>query len=75
VALIVKELGYLALAVTLAGLYVLVIPRLSLDIRQYLPEYRQQRKRLLSRKPTRYIHRYGESVFSTWEMSFSVIVA
>jgi hypothetical protein len=75
VALIIKELGYLALAVMLAGSHVSVTPRLSLDIRQYLPEYRRQRKRLLSRKPTRYIHRYGESVLSTWETSFSAIAA
>jgi len=35
---IVKELGYLALAITLAGSYVSATPRLSSDIRGYLPE-------------------------------------
>ena len=40
---IVRELGYLALAITLAGSYVSVTPRLSSDIGRYLPEYRQRR--------------------------------
>ena len=47
VARIVEELGYLALAITLAGSYVSVTPRLSSDIRRYLPEYQQRRKELL----------------------------
>jgi tetratricopeptide (TPR) repeat protein len=72
---IIEELGYLALATTLAGSYVAATPRLSYDIRQYLNEYRTQRKRLLSHKPTRYIHQYGESVLSTWETSFHAITA
>ncbi len=42
VAQIVKELGYLALAITLAGSYVSVTPRLWSDIERYLPEYRQR---------------------------------
>ncbi len=36
---IVKELGYLTLAITIAGAYVSTTPRLSSDIRKYLPEY------------------------------------
>ena len=70
---IVRELGYLALAITLAGSYVSVTPRLSSDIGRYLPEYRQRRKELLQRRATRYIHQYGESVLSTWEASFEAI--
>ena len=73
ILLIVKELGYLALAVTLASSYVAATPRLSSDLGQYLPEYRDRRKQLLNRKPQKYIHRYGESVLSTWEASFSAI--
>ena len=73
VAQIVKELGYLALAITLAGSYVSVTPRLSSDIRRYLPEYRQQRKELLRQRAKRHIHQYGESVLSTWEASFEAI--
>jgi tetratricopeptide (TPR) repeat protein len=74
VASIIQELGYLALAITLAGSYVAATPRLRSDIRQYLSDYRTQRKRLLSREPTRYIHQYGESVLGTWETSFDAIV-
>jgi len=70
---IVKELGYLALAITLAGSYVSVTDHLSSDIREYLPEYRQRRKELLQRRPKQHIHRYGESVLSTWEASFEAI--
>jgi tetratricopeptide (TPR) repeat protein len=73
VQLIVKELGNLALAITLAGAYVSATPRLSSDIPQYLPEYRQRRKELLSVKAKKHIDRYGESVLSTWETSFRAV--
>jgi NB-ARC domain len=73
--LIVEELGCHALAITLAGSYVAATPRLSSDLRRYLPGYRAQRKKLLSRKPTRNIHQYRESVLSTWESSFNAIMA
>lgn len=59
---IVRELGYLALAITVAGSYVSVTARLSSDIRRYLPEYQQRRKELLRRRAKRHIHQYGESV-------------
>lgn len=39
---IVKELGHLALAITLAGSYVSKTPRLSSNIRRYLPKYRER---------------------------------
>ena len=73
VARIVKELGYLALAITLAGSYISVTPRLSSDIWRYLPEYRQRRKELLCQRAKRHIYHYGESVLSTWEASFKAI--
>ena len=34
-----KELEYLALAITLAGLYILMMPRLLSNIQRYLPKY------------------------------------
>lgn len=37
---IVRELEYLALAITLAGSYVSITPRLSSNIERYLLEYR-----------------------------------
>ncbi|EXJ95817.1 hypothetical protein A1O1_00941 [Capronia coronata CBS 617.96] len=39
---IVRELGYLALAVILAATYVSRTPRLQSDIKAYLPEYKQR---------------------------------
>ena len=73
VAQIVKELEHLALAITLAGSNISVTPRLSSDIRRYLPEYRQRRKELLRQRPQQHIHRYGENVLSTWEASLYAI--
>lgn len=62
---IVVKLDYLALAVTLAGVYVAATPRIRSNNRGYLSEYRQRRKTLLSRKAKRQVHQYGESVLST----------
>jgi tetratricopeptide (TPR) repeat protein len=73
ITLIVEELGLFALAVTLAGTYVAQTPRLLGDIKQYLPEYRKRRRKLLSQKPKRLVHQYGESVLTTWEASFKAV--
>ena len=70
---IVKELGHLALAVTLASTYVGRTPRLQSDITVYLPEYRRRRRELLKRKPESLIHRYNESVLTTWETSYDAV--
>jgi hypothetical protein len=77
IMLTVQELGYLALAITLAitlaGSNVAATPRLRSDIRSYLPEYRERRRQLLGMKARKLIHRYGESVLSTWETSFVAV--
>ena len=73
VAQIVRELGSLALTITLAGLYVSVTPRLSSTIRSYLPEYQQRRKELLRQQAKQHRHHYRESVLSIWEASFKAI--
>ena len=70
---IVAELGKLALAITLAGSYVAAKPRLRSNIHSYLPEYHERRKELLSVKAKRLVHRYGESILSTWETSFTTV--
>jgi hypothetical protein len=44
VEMIVEELGYLALAISLAGWYVSVTRRIRSDIKLCLPKYRQRRK-------------------------------
>jgi ankyrin repeat protein/tetratricopeptide (TPR) repeat protein len=71
---IVRELGCLALPVTLAGSYVATTPRLLVDLRQYLPQYHKHRKHLLGIKATKHIHQYAESVLTTWETSFAAVV-
>jgi hypothetical protein len=73
IKLIMEELGFLALAISLAGSYVSVTPRLRSNIRLYLPEYRERRKQLLAQKPKRLVHRYGENVLTTWETTFNAI--
>ncbi|KAH0562801.1 hypothetical protein GP486_002573 [Trichoglossum hirsutum] len=70
---IVKELGHLALAVTLAATYVGRTPRLQSNIKAYLPEYRRRRHELLSRRSESLIHQYSESVLTTWETSYHAI--
>lgn len=70
---IIEQLGCLALAISLAGAYVAATPHLRSDIHQYLLEYQERRKILLSQKPKRHIHQYGESVLTTWESSFVAI--
>jgi hypothetical protein len=70
---IVDELGYLALAIMLAGSYVAATPRLASNVRLYLAEYGEHRKQLLSRKAVHNVHRYGDSVLSTWETSFAAV--
>ena len=73
IKLIVNELGYLALAITLAATYVRRTRRLQSDIKQYLPEYRQRRRELLDRRPESLVHQYKESVLTTWETSYQAI--
>ena len=70
---IVNELGRLALAINLAGTYISNTPRLQWNLRQYLDEYRERRKKLLSQKPIRLVHQYGQSVLTTWETTFNAI--
>ncbi|CAN9379920.1 unnamed protein product [Alternaria alternata] len=70
---IVKELGCLALAVTLAATYVGRTPRLQSNIVAYLPEYRERRRELLQRKPESLVHQYSESVLTTWETSYAAV--
>jgi hypothetical protein len=62
VSRIADELGFLALAIALAGSYVGAMPRLRSNVYLYLPEYRAQRRTLLDVKAKKYIPRYGESV-------------
>jgi tetratricopeptide (TPR) repeat protein len=73
VKVIVKELGCLALAITIAGTYVSQTPRLSLNLLAYLEDYRQRRQELLDEQPDELIHEYGHSVMTVWETSYSAV--
>jgi tetratricopeptide (TPR) repeat protein len=70
---IVQELGCLALAVTLAGSYVHETPGMSSDLGLYLTEFKVHREQLLGQRAHRVVHQYGESVLSTWEISFEAV--
>jgi hypothetical protein len=59
---IVDELGFLDLAIALAGSHVGATPRLRSNVQLYLSEYHAQRRMLLDARTKKYVHRYGESV-------------
>ncbi|PWI64992.1 hypothetical protein PCL_08351 [Purpureocillium lilacinum] len=63
---IVKELGYVALAVAIAGTQVGRSPRLRSNIVRYLPEGRNFGE-LLRQEPEILGHAYGSSAHSIWE--------
>ncbi|KAM0293719.1 hypothetical protein ACHAPM_011519 [Fusarium culmorum] len=71
--LIVHELGYLALAVSMAGRYVLQTPRLSSNLSAYLDEFRNRRRDLLSETPDKLVARYHHSVMTVWETSYDAV--
>ncbi|RKK21427.1 hypothetical protein BFJ67_g17279 [Fusarium oxysporum f. sp. cepae] len=71
--LIVHELGYLALAVSMAGKYVSQTPRLSSNLSAYLDEFRSRRRDLLSETPDKLVARYHHSVMTVWETSYAAV--
>ena len=62
---IVKKLKCLILIIILIESYVFVTSRLSFDIKKYLFEYRQRRKKLFRRRFQQQIHRYEKIVLNT----------
>ncbi|EXL39944.1 hypothetical protein FOCG_17446 [Fusarium oxysporum f. sp. radicis-lycopersici 26381] len=70
---IVKELGYLALAISMAGKYVSQTPRLSSNLPSYLNEFRYRRQALLSETPDELVARYHHSVMTVWETSYDAV--
>jgi hypothetical protein len=65
-SLIVKELGYLALAIVQAGAY--ISKRCSLN--EYLKIFQKDRARLMSKRSVQMIDDYPWAVYTTWEISF-----
>lgn len=70
---VTEELGHFALAVSLAAAHVGSTRRLKAHPSAYLVEYAERKKTLLARKPKQYIDQYGESVLTTWEISYAAI--
>jgi tetratricopeptide (TPR) repeat protein len=70
---VTEELGHFALAVSLAAAYVASTRRLRTRPAGYLLEYAERKKTLLARKPKKHIDQYGESVLTTWEISYAAI--
>ncbi|KAK3939624.1 P-loop containing nucleoside triphosphate hydrolase protein [Diplogelasinospora grovesii] len=70
---IVKELGCLVLAITIAASYVSENPRLERNLSEYLKEFRRRRKQLLDRFPDELTDKYDDSVMTVWETSYSAV--
>ena len=68
---IVTALGHFALAITLAGAWVAATPHKG--TKDYLLAYQRQRSTFLRQKADSNAHQYGESVFTTWEMSYEAV--
>ena len=64
---IVKELGYLPLAIEQAAAY---IREVSKDLFQFLPSYKRDRRKLNSRTSIANEAFYEETVATTWHLSF-----
>jgi tetratricopeptide (TPR) repeat protein len=70
---VTEELGHFALAVSLAAAYVASTRRLEAHPARYLVEYAERKKTLLARKPKNHLDQYGESVLTTWEISYAAM--
>jgi hypothetical protein len=68
-ALIVQELGYLALAIDQAGSLIAN----GCPLGNYLTKYRRNRKRLLSERPQQGTTNYEWTVYTTWEASYQAV--
>ncbi|KXJ85088.1 P-loop containing nucleoside triphosphate hydrolase protein, partial [Microdochium bolleyi] len=70
---IVRELGYLALAISIAGEYVSQSPTRQADLSKYLVEYRRRRYELLAELPDDVVDKYEYSVMTVWETSYVAV--
>jgi hypothetical protein len=67
---IVHRLGQLPLAIHQAGAY---LRKLCKPLKDYLPLFEQNMKHMLSKKPLEAWAYRGDTVFTTWEISFKAI--
>lgn len=68
---IVHMLGGLPLALAQAGSYMATS---GTPPKEFIDRYHSQRSDILRHKPSKALWRYGETVFTTWEMSYSAIL-
>ena len=66
---IVKELGYLALAIDQAGAYIAMGCRLE----DYIQTFRNHRQELLKNPKYKGASRYNQAVYATWDISYKAI--
>lgn len=69
---IVNMLGGLPLALAQAGSYMVTS---GTPPNEFIARYHSQRSDILRHKPPKTLWRYGETVFTTWEMSYSAILS
>lgn len=69
---IVNMLGGLPLALAQAGSYMATS---GTPPKEFIDRYHSQRSDILRHKPPKALWRYGETVFTTWEMSYSAILS
>ena len=68
---IVREVGYLPLAIDQAGAYLYALQK---PLESYLPLFKQSIKSVLNKRPPDAVWQYrNETVFTTWEVSFSAL--
>ncbi|KAH7308419.1 nucleoside phosphorylase domain-containing protein [Stachybotrys elegans] len=70
---IVQKLGYLALAITIAGAYLSQTPTLASNLPQFILEYDRRRRDVLDKLPRKFVDQYTESVMTIWEMSYAAV--
>ncbi|KAG6876932.1 hypothetical protein C0993_012014, partial [Termitomyces sp. T159_Od127] len=65
---LVKELGFLALAIVQAGSYLLY--NQHIEVKQYLESYKKDMPRYLAQQSKHKLDKYQLSVYATWNLSY-----
>ncbi|KAK0613234.1 hypothetical protein B0T14DRAFT_605806 [Immersiella caudata] len=70
---IVRTLGCLPLAVTIAAAYVAQTPRLAHNLPLYLVEYEKRQSQLLAQRCQDLVGQYDHSIMTVWETSLAAV--
>ncbi|KAG6867062.1 hypothetical protein C0993_007129 [Termitomyces sp. T159_Od127] len=65
---LIKELGYVALAIVQAGRYLLYNEHI--EVKQYLESYKKDKPKYMAEAKKQQINHYQLSVFATWDLSY-----